>query len=117
MAQFRFEELDIWKRACDVGDELCDLADALEKKRLYRFAEQLRGAALSISNNIAEGSGSSSKPEFKNFLNYARSAVSADANMLAFFERRGHISNETKLRLFNELEQLSKMILSFIRSL
>ena len=117
MAQFRFEELDIWKRACDVGDELCDLADALEKKRLYRSAEQLRGAALSISNNIAEGSGSSSKPEFKNFLNYARRSVYEDANMLAFFERRAHISNETKLRLFNELEQLSKMILSFSRSL
>jgi hypothetical protein len=47
---FRFEELEIWEMACDVGHDLCDIADSLEKKRLYRFAEQLRSAALSISN-------------------------------------------------------------------
>ena len=63
MSEFRFEELEIWKTACDVGSDLCDIANQLEEKRLYRFAEQLRGAAISISNNIAEGSGSSSNPE------------------------------------------------------
>jgi four helix bundle protein len=34
------------------------------KKELYRFAEQLRGAGMSMSNNIAEGSGSSSTTEW-----------------------------------------------------
>lgn len=64
MAQFRFEGMAIrpparrgllsrGQKACDVGEALCDVADELEGKRLYRFAEQLRGAALSISNNIA----------------------------------------------------------------
>ena len=66
---FRFKNLDIWKKAVKIGIDLFDIADALEEKRLYRFAEQLRGAALSMSNNIAEGSGSVSKKEFSNFLN------------------------------------------------
>ena len=30
--------------AMEIGDELFDIADALDRKRLYRFAEQLRGA-------------------------------------------------------------------------
>ncbi|WP_223860726.1 four helix bundle protein [Spirosoma validum] len=42
--QFRFEDLDIWQFAIELGDSLFDIADALEVKRLYRFAEQLRGA-------------------------------------------------------------------------
>ena len=51
---FRFENLNIWKKAIEIGMELFDIADDLEKKRLYRFADQLRGAGLSMSNNIAE---------------------------------------------------------------
>lgn len=69
---FRFVQLEIWRRACDVGDRLWLLAVGLEKKRLCRFVEQILGAALSISNNIAEGSGYISKAEFKNFLIYTR---------------------------------------------
>ena len=50
---FRFQKLGIWKKAIDIGHELLDVADQLEKRKLYRFAEQVRGASLSISNNIA----------------------------------------------------------------
>jgi len=39
--------------AIEVADLLFDVADELEAKKLYRFAEQLRGAALSAPNNIA----------------------------------------------------------------
>jgi four helix bundle protein len=65
--KFRFQDLKIWQLAIQIADELFDIADRLEEKRLYRFAEQLRGAAMSMSNNIAEGSGSSFKKEFKQF--------------------------------------------------
>jgi four helix bundle protein len=65
MVKFRFQDLKIWELAIQIADELFDIADGLDQKRLYRFAEQLRGAGMSMSNNIAEGSGSSSKKEFK----------------------------------------------------
>ncbi len=55
---FRFQDLEIWKIAFRIANELYDIADMLENKKLFRFAEQLRGAGLSITNNISEGSGS-----------------------------------------------------------
>jgi four helix bundle protein len=61
MSKFRFQDMEIWKMAIDIADRLFDISDELEEKHLYRFAEQLRGAGMSISNNIAEGSGSVSK--------------------------------------------------------
>jgi four helix bundle protein len=61
---FRFQNLDIWKKAVEIGMELFDIADELDRRHLHRFAEQLRAAGLSMSNNIAEGSGSVSKKEF-----------------------------------------------------
>jgi len=51
MAKFRFQDLRIWQLAIQIADELFDIADELEEKRLYRFAEQLRGAGMSMSNN------------------------------------------------------------------
>jgi four helix bundle protein len=80
--KFRFQDLKIWQLAMEIADRLFDIADRLDKKRLYRFAEQLRAAGMSMSNIIAEGSGSGSKKEFKNFLNIARRSTFESANML-----------------------------------
>ena len=48
---FRFQDLEIWKKAIEIGNKLFDIADELERKRLFRFAEQVRAAGLSMSNN------------------------------------------------------------------
>lgn len=69
---FRFEGLEIWKKSIEISEKLLDIADELEAKKLFRFAEQMRGAALSMPNNIAEGSGNSSNREFGKFVDYAK---------------------------------------------
>ncbi len=53
MAQFRFMNLEIWQDSISINDQLFDLANQLENAKQFRVAEQLRGASLSISNNIA----------------------------------------------------------------
>ncbi len=53
MEDFRFEKLEIWKGAIELSDLLFGFADNADSKRLYKFAEQLRAATMSISNNIA----------------------------------------------------------------
>lgn len=59
---FLFQNLEIWQRSAAVSVELFLLADQIENMKHFRWAEQLRSAVLSITNNIAEGSGSYSKP-------------------------------------------------------
>lgn len=114
---FRFQDLEIWKRAVDIGNRLFDLAEELERRKLYRFAEQLRGAGLSISNNISEGSGSFSKKEFVQFLNIARRSTFENANMVIVFEKRGIISTEARDELLQNLEEECRMISGFMRTL
>ena len=114
---FRFQTLDIWKRSIEVTDDIFDLADELDKKRLYRFAEQLRAAALSISNNIAEGAGSDSRKEFAHFINIARRSAFETANMVIVFERRKYITSEHKNKVLIELDELCRMMTQFGRSL
>ena len=115
--QFRFQELEIWKRASAASPELFRMADLLEKQRLFRFAEQLRGAALSVTNNIAEGSGSISRVDFANFLNTARRSIFEVANILFLLSDNRIIRTKTLEPLISELEEQSRMILAFIRTL
>lgn len=117
MALFRFENLEIWRMAIDLGNELFDIADALEKRRLYRFAEQLRGAGMSISNNIAEGAGSDRNGEFKQFLRYARRSCFECANILVILQMRDIIGEEQKKKLFGTLRILSRKIYNFSNNL
>jgi four helix bundle protein len=117
MDDFRFENLDIWKEAIHLSDILFDYADRADYKKRYKFAEQLRAAAMSISNNIAEGSGSFSDKEFANFLNISRRSIFECANILYIFERRGIIVQSDRTTLYPKLILLSKKITSFRKSL
>jgi four helix bundle protein len=84
---------------------------------LFRFAEQLRGAVLSITNNIAEGSGSVSRIDFANFLNTARRSTFEVANILFLLSRNRYISEPDLNTMIGELEEESRMIFAFMRTL
>ncbi len=91
MPKFRFQDLEIWKEAIEIGMILFYIADRLERGKLFRFAEQLRSAGMSMSNNIAEGSGSTSKAEFQHFLNIARRSTFENANILIVLNKRNFV--------------------------
>ena len=74
-ARFRFENMEVWQRAAELSMPLFDLAETLDARKYFRFGEQLRAATLSITNNMAEGSGSDSDDDFSNFLKFARRSV------------------------------------------
>ena len=110
-------DLEIWQDAIEMAGRLFDIADRLQSRRLYRFAEQLRGSGLSMSNNIAEGSGSNSKREFSNFLNIARRSTFENANVIVVFEKRGLMKPQEVTELLDDLDRLCRKISNFQRSL
>ena len=114
--RFRFHDLEIWQRSAELSILLFKIADELEANRQFRFAEQLRGATLSITNNIAEGSGSTSKAEFRQFLNYARRSTFETANILLILSDSKAIEIN-KTIILKELDEISRMITGFSRSL
>lgn len=116
-SKFRFQDLEIWKLAIEIADELFDIADEIEQKHLFRFAEQLRGAGMSMSNNIAEGSGSEWKKEFKNFLNIARRSAFENANILILLNRRKLIADDMVEKLLDKLDKECRMITNFKKTL
>jgi four helix bundle protein len=111
--KFRFQDLKIWQLAIQIAQDLFDIADELERKKLYRFSDQLRGSGMSMSNNIAEGSGSNSKKEFRQYLNMARRSTFENANILILLQKRELISQEALNRLLDQLDHLCRQITNF----
>lgn len=107
---WRFEDLEIWNKAVDLAVKFHRIADRLDKRRLYRYAEQLRAAGLSISNNIAEGSGIQ-------FLNITRRSLFEDTSMLLAFERLSLLENTEVDELLWDCDAESRKITSFSSTL
>lgn len=115
-AHFRFEDLEIWKLARALAVKFHRLAGRLDRRRLYRYAEQLRAAGLPLTNNIAEGS-STHVQEFRQFLNIARRSLFEDASMLMVFEALGLFASSEIDDLLVDCDLLSRKITNFSRAL
>src|SRR5205085_8240206 len=66
-----FEELDVWKRACNLAVQVYE---SLRDCREYGLRDQMQRAAVSIASNIAEGSERTPK-DFARFLTMARGSA------------------------------------------
>ncbi|MBK7627819.1 MAG: four helix bundle protein [Bacteroidales bacterium] len=114
---FRFEDFEIWKDGIQVSKQLLKVANDLEEQKYYRFAEQLRSATMSITNNIAEGSGSFSDKEFAQFLNISRRSIFECVNILIILNESEMLSLDTLDPLKDKLDHLSRKITLFRKSL
>jgi four helix bundle protein len=117
VAHFRFEDLEIWRLACELAVEFHTVASRLEEAKLYRYAEQLRAAGLSVSNNIAEGSGSLHPSEFLQFLNIARRSDFECASMLHIFRRLEVLTEDETMRLLERCDEVSRKIVNYAKTL
>ena len=117
MSHFRFEDLEIWQLACEMAVECHKIADRLEQAKLYRYAEQLRAAGLSVSNNIAEGSGSLHSSEFRQFLNIARRSDFECASMLHVFRKLSILTVDETSQLLDRCDEISRKSVNYAKTL
>ncbi len=117
MRTFRFMNMEIWKEVIELNNYFFDLGDVLSDSKNFRVAVQLRAASLSISNNIAEGSGSVSDKDFANFLNIAKRSAYECANIIYVLFSRNIITKEKLKEYVNRLDILCRKISSFRKSL
>lgn len=89
MTYERFEDLPAWQKAA----ELYEAAEELLENDSFRvsrgFRDQVDRAALSVSNNIAEGFERGTTNELLAFIYIARGSAGEVRSMLCLKERRG----------------------------
>ena len=114
---FKFESLKVWQLSLELTDEVDVLALTFPKHELYSLSSQIRRAANSVSLNIVEGSTGLSNAEFKRFLVIANRSALEVVGCLYLAKRRGYVSEEKFIELYNKIELMVKMIQALINSL
>jgi len=94
-----FRELVCWQLANELKLEVYKLVDRSDFKRDFRFYDQIRDAAASVTRNIAEGFGRRSHADFARFLDVSRGSLAELQNHLQDAVDRGHCDADDFARL------------------
>ena len=112
-----FEELVIYQKARKLAKQVYDITREGHFQFDSRFIQQIRAAAGSVSDNIAEGFERQGNKEFINFLYIAKGSCGEVRSQLIRAFDVGHISEQTFSQMYNDCRTLSLGILNMIKSL
>jgi four helix bundle protein len=87
MRYTRFEDLPVWNTAIDLAVQVYTLTERVQFRRHRSLRDQLERAAVSVSNNIAEGFERGTNNELLSFLYIARGSAGEVRSMLCLLER------------------------------
>ena len=108
----RFEDLDVWKRAC----RLCvEIFKALKECRDSGFKDQITRSALSIPSNIAEGNERNTNKDATKFFHYAKGSAGELRTQIYVGIEIGYIHKQTGLSWIQEAQEISKMLSGLIK--
>ncbi|NQU78033.1 four helix bundle protein [Candidatus Falkowbacteria bacterium] len=105
------------KRADKLLHMFYDLTMAFPKEELYVLTAQIRRAILSVPVNIVEGYARVSSKTFLYHLGVAYGSLAEAKYFLNFACRRGYITNEQYLEVWQESEEVSKMLWKSIETM
>ncbi len=110
----KFEDIIAWQKAQDFAVQIYAYFDKMAD---FSFKNQICRAAVSISNNIAEGFDRSSDAEFSRFLYIALASCSEVKSMLYLAARLDYINPDNKNELIEQCNEISKITRGLIKSI
>jgi len=113
----KFEDIDIWNKAIDLYVEIYFISQISNLKKDFSATDQIKRAALSISNNIAEGFEYENNKEFIRFLKYSKGSAGEVRSMLHAFYRTQQITKEQHDKLLPIIIEISKNLKGFMKYL
>ena len=113
-----FEEMEVYQKALQFGAKVYKLTLTTEKiAKDYGLKDQLQRAALSISNNIAEGFERETKKELIRFLYFSKGSAGECRNMFNFLKLLEYINEDNFYEHRNDVIEISKQLGSYIKYL
>jgi four helix bundle protein len=117
MSKQSYRDLLAWQQAMDLVDDVYTCVRDFPSEELFGLTMQMRRAATSIPNNIAEGHGRFSFRDFRQFLRKARGSALELETEIMIAKRQGFICGETESALLEKAGTVGRLINGLIRNL
>ena len=111
------EDLRVWQQARVINKEIYKFTRRPDFEKDFRFVQQIRAAAGSIMDNIAEGFGRGGNKEFLQFLSIARGSCQELLSQLYRAYDVQYISEEEFNKLKGEVNAISAMIYHLVEKI
>jgi len=115
--QFDFEKLEVYKLALEFLSKLFQVYKSLPKDLRYSLGNNLIRAGVSISNNLAEGSGKKSKKHKLSYYNISLDSTRECISMNNVLLKEKLIEKEIYTQIRLEGRRITGMITGLIKSL
>jgi four helix bundle protein len=115
----RFEDLDCWKKSRELVNVIFDICENQMRNKDFSTQDQIKRAALSTINNIAEGFGRYSNKEFIRFLEYSAASSMEIRSMLYILSDRKYIDEiefEKCYKLTNDLTNITLGLIRYLKT-
>ena len=111
--KFKFEDLIIWQKGMDLGEDMNSLASRFPKEEVYNLSSQIRRASDWIALNISEGSILQSGAEYRKFLGYSIRSIAEVVTCLHKAKRRNYLSEDEFNGYYKNCFDLINMTIAF----
>lgn len=110
----RFEDIEAWKTARLLTNQVYDLTDQGKFARDYALKDQIRRAAVSVMSNIAEGFESRTQALFIDFLGRAKGSAGEVRCQLYIALDRNYISQRQFDAAYELCDKASRQLSRFM---
>ena len=105
-----YRDLIVWQKSVDLAVYVYRLTRDFPPDERFGVTSQVRRAAISISNNIAEGHGRATRGEFLNALSVARGSTNEVENCLLVSQRLEFVTETAVQPLLDLTNEISPML-------
>jgi len=112
-----FKDLKVWQKSIDLAVEVYKAASLLPNDEKYGLISQMKRCSVSISSNIAEGSGRGSNAQFKHFLTISQGSAFELETQLIISNRLELLDDVLAANLIDKTTEIQKMVYSLERNL
>jgi four helix bundle protein len=117
MGKHNFKELKAWQKALSIVSKVYKLVLKFPEEEKFVLTSQIKRAVVSISSNIAEGSGRGTNKDFAHFLDFALgSSYELESELLVAVELN-YISLTDCDEIFSSLIEIQRLITGFQKTL
>lgn len=112
MYLFSFEKLEVWNDSKELVKMIYGITTTFPNSEKYGLANQMNSSVVSVSSNIAEGSGKIQSKDKARFIHIAYGSLMELLNQLIIASDFGWLAPEQYLLIRSQIEKVANKLIA-----